>query len=484
MALEHNRTSKQNQAILEHIISVIIVITVTFWGINEYLHWSIVPTVACGVITLADAIKWFRLRIDAFDPTGLVGAVGFVFYFLGPLLNIKEDIWRTFHEPVDLDWIGYMSVINFTGLLLYKLLLSLLVRRPVVCRSGVRLPNWNKLHILFPILLLTTIVAQVAAVVHLGGISGYLAAYENRADGDDLVGMGWVFMVGESFPIILFMWITMWLQRRGSETTWFEIYALILFFFLLQMAFGGMRGSRSNTIWHLFWAAGIVHLTLRRLNRSQILASCAFCLAFMVIYGSYKQGGLEGLSSYLGGGYKQTVDGSNRRHSLMNVVVGDLSRSDPQARVLEGIYGDRRYELAYGATYLGAVSILIPRQVLPDRPHRKGFYGGQAMYGKSSGRRSSTPYGITGEAMLNFGVIGAALSFGAFALIVASIKNFVTSLHPWDIRILFAPFYINLTITLLCGDLDNTIFFFIKNGAVPLLIVLLGSTKVRITEDQ
>ena len=54
------------------------------------------------------------------------------------------------------------------------------------------------------------------------------------------------------------------------------------------MVFGGLRGSRSQTVWSLFWATGIIHLWIRPLSKRFIAAGVCFLVAFMYLYGFYK----------------------------------------------------------------------------------------------------------------------------------------------------------------------------------------------------
>src|SRR5260370_14199244 len=56
-------------------------------------HWFLIPLIFCGTLTSMDASEWLRRRLDLMDPIGLMGVVGFHFFFLAPLLHVASDYW-------------------------------------------------------------------------------------------------------------------------------------------------------------------------------------------------------------------------------------------------------------------------------------------------------------------------------------------------------------------------------------------------------
>ena len=65
-------------------------------------------------------------------------------------------------------------------------------------------------------------------------------------------------------------------KRRPGLATVLGVFAI---FVAMNLCIGGLRGSRSNVIWTTFWAAGIVHLYIRKIPRMAALA------AIFVLYG-------------------------------------------------------------------------------------------------------------------------------------------------------------------------------------------------------
>ena len=59
---------------------------------------------------------------------------------------------------------------------------------------------------------------------------------------------------------------------------------MMLLYLVLTLLFGGLKGSRSNTVWAMFWAVGIVHFFLRPVPKKIIFAGLIFLAAFMYIW--------------------------------------------------------------------------------------------------------------------------------------------------------------------------------------------------------
>ena len=162
------------------------------------------------------------------------------------------------------------------------------------------------------------------------------------------------------------------------------------------------------------------------------------------------------------------------------MLLGDLGRSDVQAYLLHNsIEHSSQNELAYGRTYVGAVSILIPQQLWPTRPPNKVKEGTDALYGKGAwdyGITASNVYGLAGETILNFGFIGVPFAYAVLGFVVATIRRRFSSLTREDGRIFLVPFWVIFCVIMMVGDSDNLIFFTISNGLLPMFLVW-GSLK-------
>ncbi len=95
---------------------------------------------------------------------------------------------------------------------------------------------------------------------------------------------------------------------------------------------------------------------------------------------------------------------------------------------------------------------------------------------------SSRIYGLAGEAVLNFGPVSVPIVFIPFGFLVGRVRRWQRSLEPGDARLLLVPLFVNLCFVVLTCDSDNSLFFLIKNGAIPWLVIMVGSTRVGVPD--
>jgi hypothetical protein len=201
----------------------------------------------------------------------------------------------------------------------------------------------------------------------------------------------------------------------------------------------------------------------------------------MYLYGFYKDFGSQAVNvaSSIGA---ETVAVSKGHRDFLGMLLGDLGRSDVQAILVKRSV-DSALDLAWGRTYLGAVAILIPRELWPDRPPAKTKELTEAEYGKGTYSPgifvTSHVAGLAGEAVLNVGIIGIPLIFGLFGLLVGKAEAFYRAIGQRDSRLLLMPWVSVLTCMALASDSDNDVFSVIKFLAIPIIVVGVGSTRVR-----
>jgi hypothetical protein len=475
------------------LISVIIclVVTVAFLLISpQTRHWFVVPVFLCGVVITPDAVQCIRGRLDYFDPISVLGLLGFHFFFLAPLLHVHLDLWMRYITPPNdwRPWVGYISVLNFLGLLVYRWSRGdVEVRNPALRGAPGPFPRtvWTVHEKLFPALgtffLLLSLALQVWTYNRFGGVYEYMLAYSARgALNSPFEGFGRLFIFSECFPFVALLFVGVYAARLRRQPSWLTLGLFAVAFLLVALFFGGLRGSRSNVIWNLFWMAGIVHLRVRRLNRVVIIVGLAFLLAFMVGYGVYKGGGVEAMSSLWSGQWtvSELVQRTGRTPEL--ALLRDFARTDVQAFLLYR-YHTTDYRLALGRTYPAALARLIPESIWPNRPPGRIKEGSELIHGAYiPGLVFSTYiYGLSGETILNFGPIAVPLFFVFLGLSVRWTRKFVLGLHPDDTRRLLVPFLVNLVLLVLIFDSDNLLYFVAVNGAVPILVVLAGSQFIR-----
>jgi hypothetical protein len=452
---------------------------------EQTVHWFVIPVLFCGVLIGCDAVDWFRGRLSLFDPAGIIGLAGVHFFFLAPLLHVAWDSWMRYIVPPPdwRDWLGGMAIVNAVGLVFYRCA----KRRAALWgkRTG-KETVWrlNRKPLLWGggcgLMLSATL--QIWIYAQHGGITGYIDTFTRALQEDSSTafqGMGWIFMLSESFPIVGMVYFAVYAGRSRTAKTWLVISLALLAFFVLQMLFGGLRGSRSNTIWALFWAAGIIHFWIRPLNRTFVFVGICFLVFFMYLYGFYKDLGGYAWTAFEAGTIPAEANLKTRR-TLDGLILRDLGRADVQAFLLYRLLRpDVDYQYVLGGTYLASATLLIPRAIWHDRPSGKVKAGTEAQYGVGSYDenkwRSSLVYGLAGETMLNFGPIAVPFAYLIFGVVVGRLQRFFLKLHHRDTRLLLYPFLVSLCFSFLQSDSDNLLFNFIKDGFVPILVIRFGS---------
>lgn len=493
----HRRSTTIDNLLLSLLVATSIAGLFVWWE-PRCRHWFVVPVLLCGTVIGADAVAWVRRQCSLFDPAGLLGLLGVHFFFLAPLLHVTWDVWMPYVVPPKdwRGWLGAMALLNFIGILAYRW-------SRTIIPFGKPHRSTNKQYRLdervFSLVLISGLIISCVLqiyVYHLyGGLTGYINRYANSLSyygpsnnsNFGFVGMGWLFTLSESFPILAGIGFAV----LGTGKRWARnplLLGVVMFcFFILQLYFGGLRGSRSNIVWGLFWLVALIHFYIRPLSRRVIYAGILGLVAFMYFYAFYKFIGPKGF---------QALDDSAVRAQMVQktgwtlhaVLLADLDRSDVQAYALYKLVSDPGdYEYALGRTYLGGLALVIPRSVWPTRPSTKGLWTTRLEFGKgvySAGvLMSSRVYGLAGEAMLNFGPLSVPIAFAAFGLMVGWVRRLYQKLDYRDSRRLLLPLLILFCMLLLVADSDVLVVFLVKYGSVPAFIIALGSILVRISRS-
>ncbi len=448
-------------------------------------HWFLLPLFACGTVIGIDLVEWLRGRMDLFDPAGMVGILGFHFFFLSPMLMIAWEYRMRYlpEQPEDYrGWLGAMAVLNLIGLLCYRWIVGR--RTAPVGAPPVSATRWaidgQRFWIVWVILALASILTEAYLLVSFGGFSGYVAAYSGwlKGDSDAFAGSALLFAVSESLPMLLILAFAYW--ARKNKPGLMTVLVVFTIFAVADLIIGGMRGSRSNVIWTVFWGAGVIHLYVRRIPRVAALASLALLYLFVSVYAAYKQHGANLFTDYQISGEVSSLN--TDAEDSATVLVGDFSRTDVQANLLWRMTREGHVAYAWGGTYLGALTMLIPKTLWPERPPTIVRWATDAEFGNgvfASGLMKSTRvYGIGGEALINFGPLGVPLSLCLLGFGVAALRRLRNSLATSDARLLLLPFLVNLIFLTLLNDSDNIVFYLVKYGLVPVLLLVLSSQRI------
>ena len=449
------------------------------------LHWFLLPVTLCGALIADDALRWMRGKVGAFDPAGILGVVGLHMFFLAPLLHVRWNFWMRYVQPPPdwRDWIGAMAIVDCVAIVAYRSARAWSAGGPLRLRTT-RLLEPRRFWIALAVMLLVAAAAQYWVYSRVGGLLGYVRAYEQP--GEAFYGFGLIFLVSESFPILAFIGFAVLSTRHKRLSSWWVLLLVLIAFFALKIIFGGLRGSRSNTAFGVFWAVGIIHLWIRPLPRRVLLAGIPLLTAFMFSYGLYKADGLRGLQTLRHPSEALELARTSRR-TIRSTLLSDLGRADVQAYVLYRLESGGTQDLAWGRTYVGGLALLIPRSLMQQRPATKSKEGTDLLFGRGTferGRPSRRVFGLGGEAMLNVGVVGVPLAFLLFGALVGVLRRAYYALPRGDARVLLLPMLINLVLIMLIGDSDNVVFFLVKEGTLPFLLLLFCTRSVAALEER
>jgi hypothetical protein len=460
------------------------ILVVALTASPAFFHWFLIPVFACGLLCCIDAVQVLQYdRRNVFDPVALLGAFGVFFFYIGPLLHVGRDYWfiNPRFAPSDRPddwrpWLGWMGILNFVGLVIYRICRKHFA--PSVNGSQVTgAYRTSRLALLiggYPLLVLALLL-QMYIYMRFGGLTGYIDTFAHAAPGEGFVGLGWVLCIAESFPILLLVVMVERGKHKLRDLTTLQLGPIFAALLILCLFFGGLRGSRSNTVISLAFAVGIIHTVVKKLPLRFFAMFGVAVVAFMYIFGFYKISPETFRLAITSSEDRAAVAQSTGRN-LDAVLLADFERSDIQAYLLFRIMQEGRdIKYAYGTTYLDGLLGFIPHAISSYRPPGKLKYGTEMIFGPgtySEGRFASTKvYGLAGEAMLNFGPWGVPLAFGVLGIVVGRLRAFARRIEPSDSRQYMLPILALLCCIALSCDLDNVTYNALEHALMPGLLI-------------
>jgi hypothetical protein len=403
--------------------------------------------------------------------------------FIAPFLHVKWDVWMWEVTPPSdwREWVGRMALINVVALGAYQCSRRFFSHCFVIRRSSyIWQPDKRHFWVVGILLFGVTALLQLWVFHQHGGILAYIADYQNPDAHYKFDGMGPLYMVSESFPVVFALLFLVFMAKRPIKHSWFIWAVFLLLIFVLRLLCGGLRGSRLAIVLTLFWMTGAIHIMIRPIPKRLFAVGAVCTLAFMYLFLTYKDGGdVDKLFSTEERLRLQQI----HHRSFEGVLLGDLGRTDVHAYLLYKLMSDpEQFTYARGDTYRYAASLLIPRRVLPNRPIDKTIYGADLLYGPGSYVPdvywSSRIYGLAGESMLNFSPLSIPLAFVFLGFIVAVVRSIIWSFQPGDLRLFLAPLAVYMCLWIYTADSDNVLFQLVAYGFVPSCFILASARRV------
>lgn len=246
-------------------------------------------------------------------------------------------------------------------------------------------------HLLFWILSVPALVAQVALVLHFGGIVGYINVLALRVI--EFQGLGWLTSIIQTFAIVDLMYFAYLVTRaRRGVFDW----ALYLTHLLVFTALALLTGSRGSLLVNFVLMAVVRHYLVKPLRLRFLAGLAAAALLVASVLEVAREGvgfGEEGLVTGL-----SDSRGGDRSYSFAWATYGTLS--------LRLVLEFEVVRTHLGLTYLTWFTNAVPRAFWPDKPDTGGVVLTKEYTGDAWGGSSHLSTGILPEAIINFGQAG------------------------------------------------------------------------------
>jgi hypothetical protein len=477
-----NATSRNAKQVATSVL-VNALITSAFVGLDRrFLHWFILPTTICGCTCLVFLLRAVRQGRSFTDPSLLISALGYHNTYVAPMLHVYWDyrILALSIQPDDYrPWFGRMACVNLLGIAIFVVVFSHVVNRGErVGRQTIWVVARKRLMVCGLLVILTSVALQAFVYADFGGVGGYVDQYLHEREAWN--NKGWLLVIAESAPLVGVLIMGALRKERVRRTPLPLLMVFGCAFVILQILFGGLRGSRSNIVVNCFFAAGIVDQVFRPLSKKLVLLLGIAVVAFSYFYAFFKDFGFEGVETALSSEGREFLARQSGR-SAETVLLSDLSRADIQAFVLQEFESGRQVDLALGRTYVGALSLLVPRVIWPERLPTKlkwttELENGEGSYANGVGR-STRMYGQVGEAMLNFGYWGVPIPFTVMALVIGKISVMSRRMAVMDARRMLLPGLVIVSLCMVIQDSDNILYFLVQYLSIPWAIIWISTTR-------
>lgn len=412
-----------------------------------------------------------------FFPLPITCFILFISLILAPIVSVGEKNYL-FSAPREIlwgKWLFILSLLYSIGILIFYTVANVTLKNKLTEKNifNDKIINKKKLIIVSLLFLGISLLAQILIFSKFGGVIGYLNSWTE--DRESFSGLGIWYMLAEPFPLIFLIFLLLLIgKERILKNKYKWIIFIFILFFLSKLLFGGFRGSRSNTIWGLFWFAGIVNIYLFKLKKIHYFLGVLFLAIFMSVYSIYKTYGIDSFSG------EYSIEDTNRytNNPIVEIYLGDFSRATINAFQIAQIQDISSYEYKFGQTYLYTLTMVFPFLKDLYSGYNKNLAGYEIMTGYkvnsiANEYHNSRVFGLYGEGILNFGPVLSILIFGLFGYVVAKLDNLSRGYLYNKVYIFLIPFWANVSFVMLMADSDNVVFFLFKNGLLVLLYLIV-----------
>lgn len=242
---------------------------------------------------------------------------------------------------------------------------------------------WIKLWILT----LIPVFAQLALIVKMGGIEGYIYSIGLRVKEWSSLGI-YIILIRTISIINLVYFYLIVKSRKTSYKEKLSFYLNLLIFIIIAL----LSGSRSTLLVNFILMAIIYYYFVKKISISRFLLIGVSALSIAMIIGIARNG-----YSYKDGELKTGLSNENRSKKI------ETSNFSYGLFPLE-IISEQEYLKSYrlGSTYLSAVTNLIPRSLWPEKPDTGGVIFTTEYHNIHQGY-SNYSTGFIVEGIINYG---------------------------------------------------------------------------------
>jgi hypothetical protein len=446
----------------------------------EAAGWYLLPSTSLFLIGVAMMIEGWRRRRSVLTPL-VVGGLMIAWNFgLSPVLVAALD-----HRPA-FAWIASplrdalapVGAFHLLGVLLGFGVIHLVWRPTALWGKAIATPiihePWQ--YSRRPFLFVTAITAAMMLyVIARVGPAEFFSPMMGAQDVTFMAGLGLPLWLGESVFLVIALWLLLAARKRGMRIGLVGLVTICGMFLVAKLAFGGLHGSRSATIWAMLWLLLLFDSIVRPVRRSEWVAIAVGGFLFTYAYGFYKSLGAEAGAALLDQAVRTGLAEDFNRTGE-DVVLGDLSRAAVHGLLWERLITRDAAELGNGRTYLAALTLWLPSGLLADPLPSKSVVGSAIENNLTISSARQVPatrqYGISGEAALNFGVIGFIIGPLLYVLAVGILqrRESLSLARGSPQGLLISRLLATLMVSVMLSDLDNWIVLLVRLS--PLLAVV------------
>lgn len=429
----------------------------------------------------ADIFEVFKGQRPFFSPRALVSLLMVNSAFIAPVIHIVTDLYpRYVVLPTDITQaMTNLALLQLLGHAVYFFACRIFSKKQPELEAAARSPvnNWDdlkKVRFWLSAFAILSLGLFIYTILLSGGPSAWLASQLNYRE--DLVASGTVLSLAEAFPTLFFIVYVLSLKMSRLTRRQQNHRIVIAFIILMGLIFitSGLRGSRANVVWPALSAIVLIHLLFFKVRAQTIAIVAIIGLAFAGVYDVYKKTGPEGVESFQSGTLETTGNMTEYGFGLPSMILGDFSRAGTQMLVLDR-WGSGAYSPYMGATYVGGTLQFVPGVEPYEAFPTKRVASTEILYGQGAASTgdnlSSRIYGLQGEALINFGFLGAILIFIPYSIIISRAESlYARALKSSRISIsVFIALLMPAFLLLFLSDLDNVIRNLTSSLLLPLL---------------